>query len=406
MSDKGIIIIGAGIEQEKMYHVARAMDLKIICTDRDPNAPCVRLADKFINASTRDPVATVMKLQKHNIKEPLGVCTLANDVPETVASVAAFYKLPGLKVQSAKKFASKVLMKKSFASKGVLSAKYEVTKTYFDALSFMERSNAHDFILKPSNGRGSLGVRFFSKHELNIAMYSEVENIANKDEVLIEEFIPGLQLSTESYIQDNKVYTAAIAERNYSKLSNTKPYVLEDGGTIPANVSVSIKKKIDSAILLAANALGLEEGCIKGDLVIRDNSVYVIEMAGRLSGGWFASDQIPEATGIDLVTAQLLTCMGQRVDTATLTPTKTTSTTIRYIWPPQGKIKKITGMDFIESDASHVKSGLFFKPGDFYTAEQKHSDRFGYIIARGNDYYESIANADKLINSIKVDYYD
>ena len=43
-----------------------------------------------------------------------------------------------------------------------------------------------------------------------------------------------MQLSTESFILNNKCFTPAIAERNYSRLDQFKPYIIEDGGTIPA----------------------------------------------------------------------------------------------------------------------------------------------------------------------------
>ncbi len=41
---------------------------------------------------------------------------------------------------------------------------------------------------------------------------------------------------------------------------------------------------------------GLKNGIIKGDVVLsKDKKPYIIEVACRLSGGWFSSHQIPDA---------------------------------------------------------------------------------------------------------------
>jgi biotin carboxylase len=406
MSEPYFIIIGAGTEQEKIYHLAKEMGLKILSTDINPQAHCVQFSDKFVMASTRNPEQTIDALKAININNPIGVITLANDVPLTVARVAEHYGLPAMSPRTAENFASKMLMKQAFQKAGVPTPRYKVVESYEEARHFVENVNVTAYIIKPNDGRGSLGVRYFERDVFTLALFDEVSAIANGAAILIEEFIVGMQISSESYLRENEIFTPALAERNYEKLQETKPIVLEDGGTIPPILASGMEDKIDEVILQAANSLGLEEGTIKGDLVVRDGQIYVIEMAGRLSGGWFASDQIPAASGVDLVKAQLLYALGREVERKSLEPTKNLSTTIRYVWPPFGRIKNITGLTEIQEDERCIKAGIFFSKNDVFVNKEKHSDRFGYVIALGKNRKQSLHAAEELVKKIKVEYYD
>ena len=61
----------------------------------------------------------------------------------------------------------------------------------------------------------------------------------------------------------------------------------------------------------------LVNGPIKGDIVL-DKKVYVIEIASRLSGGYFCTDQIPLTTGVDLVEQTIYFSIGRSIDPISL----------------------------------------------------------------------------------------
>ena len=101
-----------------------------------------------------------------------------------------------------------------------------------------------------------------------------------------------MQLSTETFILDGKCYTPAIAERNYSRLEQFRPNIIEDGGTIPAPLDTKMREAIDDLILRGAAAIGVTEGIVKGDIVIDEmGKPLIIELALRLSGGRLAVGQ-------------------------------------------------------------------------------------------------------------------
>ena len=155
-------------------------------------------------------------------------------------------------------------------------------------------SNLNRFVIKPSDGRGARGVLLIDKNtELEWA-FSEAKKYGSTGKIILEEFVNGLQLSTESFLINGKVFTPAISERNYEFLERFFPYFIENGGTIPANLTSNMKNKIDKLISDGAMALGVKEGIVKGDIVIKsDGTPMIIELALRLSGGWLSSHQIP-----------------------------------------------------------------------------------------------------------------
>jgi biotin carboxylase len=112
------------------------------------------------------------------------------------------------------------------------------------------------------------------------------------------------------------VLFTAIALRNYARLDECAPYVIEDGSDTPAELDAAKRAEIDETIRQACAALGWDT-CgltVKGDLVLHQGRIYIIELAARLSGGYFASDIIPAAYGVDMVGAAIRLALGQPVD--------------------------------------------------------------------------------------------
>ena len=110
---KKLVIIGAGAEQAYAYELAKNNGHFVIATDTDPDAPCLKYADKFLKASTRDAKETLEVIKSYCEESGVidGVMTIANDVPYTVAFVSNYFNLNGHSVESAKLAHDKFLMK-------------------------------------------------------------------------------------------------------------------------------------------------------------------------------------------------------------------------------------------------------------------------------------------------------
>ena len=403
---KKLVIIGAGAEQVYAYKLARDYGYFVIATDANPKAPAVVLSDHFLLASTRDANETlnaIISYCKHNGKID-GVMTIANDVPHTVACVADYFNLPGHSVSSAILANNKFLMKEAFKKNNIPCPDFWKVSSLAELKDLVSNENLIRFVIKPVDGCGARGVLLL-KHSDDLKWaFDESLSWSNEIFLIVERFIPGMQISSESYLVKGKAYTPALAERNYSRLEEFSPYIVEDGGTIPAPIDDNLSVKIDRLIEKGAKAIGVTEGIVKGDIVIDDNGEpQIIELALRLSGGWFASNQIITATGVDLVDAVIKQALGMSVTQEMLSPKCNKSTSIRYWFPKAGEIKSIKGEDKIKKYPGFIKYGFFRKVGDKQPVVKTHPDRFGYAMAEGRDRVESISRVNKMLDMLNIE---
>lgn len=401
---KNLLIIGAGIEQIPAYKLAKKRGLTIIGTDINVNAPALKLADHHLIASTRDPKATLLVVRNFSKNYKIhGVMTIANDVALTVATISNALNLPGISLESATKVSDKLLMKNTFKLSGVPTPWFTSVKDLGELKNLVSSNNYNRFVIKPSDGRGARGVLLFDKNSDLKWILSEAKRYGSSGKVILEEFINGVQLSTESFLLNRKIFTPAISERNYEHLERFSPYVIENGGTIPANLTSNMKNKIDRLISDGAKALGVSEGIVKGDIVIKsDGTPMIIELALRLSGGWLASHQTPAATGVNLVDVVISHALGEKVSAQQLLPKKKMATAIRYWFPKSGKIKEINGENKLKKIKGLISYGFFKSKGDVQKKIKMHTDRFGYIMVSAKNRKDAVRVVKKGIEMIKI----
>ena len=130
----------------------------------------------------------------------------------------------------------------------------------------------------------------------------------------------GPQVSTESMMIDGNCYTIGFADRNYEYLEKYAPFIIENGGDLPSSLPEEIQDEVKKVVQKAALSMGIVNGIVKGDIVIYDGKPYVIELAARLSGGYFCTHEIPMNSGVDLVGNAIKMAIGENVDPDDLKP--------------------------------------------------------------------------------------
>ena len=402
---KNLLIIGAGAEQIPAYQLAKKLGFIVIGSDLNQEAPAFKYADHVLIASTRDPDETKLKaLEFHSSQTISGVMTIANDVPYTVAYVAKALGLRSISLESAENVSDKLLMKQCFQRNNVSCPWFHSIESAEELTQFIQRNPLQRFVLKPVDGRGARGVLLVDKNTDASWAIGESKRWGDSGRLILEKYIEGIQLSTESFLLNGKCFTPSIAERNYSRMDQFAPNIIEDGGTIPAPLDSAMKQKIDSLIVAGAKALGISEGIIKGDLVIaQDGTPMIIELAARLSGGWFATHQIPEASGVNLVKAVMLHALGEDIEEATLIPDRDKATAIRYWFPPHGMIQSIHGEDVLKAVPGLIAYGFFRKPGELQPLIKMHPDRFGYALVGADNREEALSRVKLAMESIQIE---
>ncbi len=399
---KRLAIIGGGIEQIRAYQTAKEMGLNIIGTDMNPNAPALRYADDHLIVSTRDAQKTAEMLFQFHQRQPIdGVIGIAVDIPVTIAHVAKKLGLFGLSLESAHLAANKFFMKEVFK-------KNQINVPFFQKIQTLQELQktiaviGFPAVIKPVDNCGARGVLRITQQTDLAWAYEYSKKFSFCGEVIIEKFLDGMQVSTESMIHENNIYTAAYSERNYELLEKTTPYIIENGGNLPAPLLDGIKQKTDIMILKAAKSMGIHEGMVKGDIVIHNDEAYIIELAARMSGGYFATHQIPESSGINIVQQAILQCLREPLNIHYLLPSKSESVAIRYKFEKEGIITKIHISESMKRFSPLIHFDIFCKEGEKVSSVTDHTKRLAMAICRGNNNEDATKNALQALSMIDI----
>ncbi len=402
-NDRSILFVGGGQETIPGVKVAKEMGLSVIVSDISEAAPCVKLADHFLLADTYSVEDTLREVKifckKHRSID--GVICMASDVPLTVAMVAKELGLPGIPIEAAKIVTDKVLMKDCFKASHLPIPWYSEVQ---DAkqLKQIVRDKALPLIIKPVDSRGARGVlKLEDDVDLDWA-YSTSLSYSPSNRVMVEEFLSGPQVSTESLIVKGNVYTLGFSDRNYDLLEKYSPYIIEDGGDLPSSLLPVDQKRIKDTVAKTASVLQITNGVIKGDMVLSDGDPYIIEVAARLSGGYFCSHEIPLNTGVDFVRIAVQMAMGDSISEDSLKVSKNLAVCQRYFFPEPGVVQNIVIPEWINTHPDINLCEIRVSVGDVIAEATHHPSRAGLVITSGKNRAEALNLARKIVQDIQI----
>jgi biotin carboxylase len=379
----------------------RALGLRVAVVDGNPAAPGLALADEPLVASTYDVDAVIRAARGLRARCGLdGVLSIAADVPVTVAAVAEALELPGIGLAAARASADKLVMKDRLSALGI-------PLPWYAPLAGPDELAAHVrerglVVIKPVDSRGARGVQRVGAALDPTRAFAAARAASPSGRVMVEEYLAGPQLSTESIVQDGRAVTLGCSDRNYARLDEFAPYMIEDGGLQPSAHLADLLPAVDALAARAAEALGMRRGTLKGDLVLHpERGLCVIEVALRLSGGWFATDQIPHSTGIDLVQQAARLALGETLDLDVLKPQHFDPVCVRFFFPPPGRLAAIHGFENLAREPWCLRAVLYAKPGDDLRPPTDHTRRAGLVLATGTSRAEAQARAEDAVRRVR-----
>jgi len=400
-----LLIISAGVEAVPGIELAKSMGLYVVVSDMDPNAPGFSVADDHLLASTYDVEATVAAARQYHLEvRPLdGVMCIASDIPLTVASVALALGLPSISLESARLATDKLAMKERFVSDGIPVPWFSSVGSV-DHLRELVADQGLPLVIKPVDSRGSRGVLQLNEGVDLEWAYQLALGHSPSSRVIVERFLSGPQVSTESLVVDGIAYTPGFADRNYEYLERYAPHIIENGGQLPSDLDEATQAAVRELVQRAAESMGIQNGVVKGDIVVTDGKPYVIELAARLSGGYFCTHEIPLSTGVDLVGAAIRQALGEPIAPADLKPKWERPIAQRYFFPSPGVIATIEGVEDFTNRADIAYLEIRAKPGDCIGPVDSHPARAGVVITQGQTREAAVRLAEEVAASLKVTY--
>jgi len=401
---KNLLVVGGGIEAVPGLERAKEMGLHLVVSDKNPDAPGFAVADDHLLASTYDIEATVAAARRyHRDVRPIdGVMCIASDIPRTVAAVAAALRLPGISQESARLSSDKLDMKLKFRRDNVPVPWFSPVESAAQ-LHEIVRSRGFPLVIKPVDSRGARGVlRLTDAVDLDWAYHFSASH-SPSGRVMVEEFLDGPQISTESIVLEGIAHTPGLADRNYEFLDRFAPHIIENGGDLPTCLTAEEQRTICGVIQQAATSMGVREGVVKGDVVFHGGKPFIIELATRLSGGYFCTHEIPLSTGVDFVGCAIRLALGERVNADELVPRHQRCISQRYLFPTPGRVFKIAGAQRVAEQPGIVFCQVRLRLGDMVGPVDSHPARAGLVMAMGESRREAMDLAEAAIAAIEIE---
>ena len=342
MTKKRVFMLGAGFMQGVAIRAARALGCTVVAADGNPSAVCAPEADEFVCIDLKDTARLIdyARYLQHNGGLD-AVFTAATDFSAAVAAVAAACGLRGHTPEAALNATDKVRMRECFRKAGVPSPSFiELSAADLAAgktapavaapavaapAPTAENSRCSDaaiadtlgrrlgelagcfpLVVKPVDNMGARGCSLVrSLPELRDAAVTALR-YSRSGRVIVEEYIEGSEFSIEGLIFGGRLYITALADRHIF----FPPYFIEMGHTIPSDCPQAIADEVMSVFERGVHALGLTDGAVKGDILVRDGKAFVGEIAARLSGGYMSGWTVPYSCGLDITAAALTLALG------------------------------------------------------------------------------------------------
>lgn len=279
-------------------------------------------------------------------------------------------------------------MKNRLAEAGVPTPAYVIATDFTSALSAWKRFD-RDCVVKMVDFQGSLNVcRVETEGELRSAWDAIQDNTHGLDlpmplakEVLVEEYVPGRELTAEGYVDGDRVVLLNCCEKI------TAPNFVVIGHFMPADLSeeeaVAIRPVVESCV----RALGTRNSVFHVELHLRDGVPHVIEAATRPPGQHMV-DLMARSYEWDLMEIAIDLAINAPVDVVPCAPT-TYYAIVAFYSDHTGRLLHVRGLDDLRARPDLLRLKLDLEPGDKVRALDTFHDRYGFAITEHRSAFEA-----------------
>jgi biotin carboxylase len=400
---KRLLLLGGGFEQLNAVRIAKELGAYVIVFDGQEQAACMFEADEFYQVDIKDHPLLTKKAKDLKVE---AVFVHAAELAIEAALVAEHLNLPGISVQSAKLGTDKSLRSSCLQAAGVRVPKFVALSGQKGWADWMQASEKISFpmMVKPTQLAGAQGVEFI-ENQAELKHYFNQKDRFKRQDFLLEEFVEGVQLSTESVAVDGILQKTSIALRHYDTTQDLWPYQIEDGHSMPWEGEPDVYQKLDDVIEACRAALEIQSGVLKGDIVLGANGeIIVLEMAVRTSGGRFCDTVVPLSSGVNILYPLMQMALGQKPDLDFLNEKYCIGVSQRFVFLPEGT--QLNHQKYIEHLMLQKDVAGYWFRDDINKLEtvpkiQSHRDRLGYVICTGPNQKAADNRAKEIIESLK-----
>ena len=393
---KRLLVLGAGPAQLGALAAARRRGLHVIAVDRNPAAPGFRYASRRAILSTEDERGVTRLARAERVD---GVLAPGTDWPVAIAARAAnSLGIPHpINPETAALAVSKARQRERFAREGVPQARSVVVGAPDEARAAAERFG-FPCVLKPPDRQGQVGLSVVERPDDVERAYSEARGEARGGAVLVEELVPGRELTVNAFSSGGTFTALTVTDRITAEppafgvaLAHAWP------SRLPRE---DVEAAIDAAGA-ACEALGIEEGPSYTQVLAASDGPRVVEVAARLGGGHDA-ELCAAALGVDLNALAVAAALGEETSNNLLQGSpRVGGACVRFLVAPEGELVETFGEDEARA-VDGVQDVLLYRARGYrFGPLRRGSDRAGAVLAVGDSPDDALVRADRAAQRIR-----
>lgn len=239
----------------------------------------------FLRLDFRDPAGVTRQVTQFAGDRPFQAIIPTDDATVTLAArLASALGLPHNSVEAAELTRDKHKMRQRLAQAGLRTPWFRLFST---AASPAQTATAVPYpcVLKPTCLSGSRGVIRADDPRQFVQAFFRIQRLLESlgaTEILVEAYIPGREFALEGLLRQGALTTLALFDKP-DPLEG--PFFEETIYVTPSRERPEVQAAIQGCVADAAEALGLREGAVHGEVRVNADGAWLVEVAGRSIGG-------------------------------------------------------------------------------------------------------------------------
>jgi len=372
---------------EDFVEAARRLDVDLVVAAEKPNALAASLPDHLLTLPFDDPSTAATLMREYARTRPIAAVVPVDDVTSVVG--AAIGEALGLRANTpaaVQATRDKEAMREALARAGVRQPGFGVFPWSADP-RVAATAVRYPCVLKPLVLSASRGVMRADDADQFVAMWTRLAAILADREVqalgegarkiLVEDFIPGIEVALEGLLTECRLSTLAIFDKP-DPLDG--PFFEETIYVTPSRLPEATQTAVVACAAESAQALGLSNGPIHVELRINEAGPWLIELAARSIGG-LCSRTLSFGTGMSL--EEIIVRHALRWPVASLERSRPAAGVMMIPIPRAGVLESVTGLEAARAVPGIEDITISMHQGQRVVPLPEGSAYLGFIFARG-----------------------
>ena len=380
-----LILPATTYRAEAFLEAAQQLDIAVTIGCDQPGPWNHLSSDGFILLDFKDIHESQNRIKKFSQAFPLdGIIGVEDTTAFLAASLSSALGLPHHSPDAAATARNKFHMRTILGNTGIPIPNFSLY-SIDDNPQRIAPEIQYPCVLKPLTLSASCGVIRADDRESFSQAFHRIKallihlGLTEKDEgqhLLVEEFIPGFEVAVEGLMINGALTILALFDKP-DPLDG--PFFEETLYVTPSRHSKEIQESISETMQQAAQALGLRDGPIHGEVRANDRGVWIIEVAARSIGGR-CSQTLRFGSGISL--EELILRQALRMELPDLKPEKKAAGVMMLPISQLGHLESIQGREEAQRIPGIDSLEITAQPGDLLVPLPEGTRYLGFLLAR------------------------